>query len=146
MPKLFSSRVGKISLRTKEVEQQTHYVIVLMLTMIILPTATAASSVVLSLTRGISHKCFFCVLQNIILFSIKIPQNPGKQQHRTLQRRVNGPHVKAHGKRIASTPGGFPHIDGEGGRRGEKRRGWGGRARFTGSQTPAELQWSSLPP
>lgn len=29
----------------------------------------------------------------------------------TSPRRVNGPHVKAHGKHVADTPGGFPHID-----------------------------------
>lgn len=45
-----------------------------------------------------------------------------RTQRRTLQRRVNGLHVKAHGKRIADTPGGFPHIDGEG---GEERRAGG---------------------
>lgn len=30
--------------------------------------------------------------------------------------------------------------------RGMSRVEVGGRTRFTGSQTPAELQWSSLPP
>lgn len=35
--------------------------------------------------------------------------------HRQLQRRVIGAHVKAHEKRNAGMPGGFPHIDGEGG-------------------------------
>lgn len=55
------------------------------------------------------------------------------------QRRVNGPHVKAHGKHIASTTGGFPHIDGEG---PEKRRG--GRVE-QGSLVPKLLQsFSSL--
>lgn len=57
-----------------------------------------------------------------------------RTQRRTLQRRVNGLHVKAHGKRIADTPGGFPHIDGEG---GEERRAGGVEQ---GSLVPKLLQ------
>lgn len=56
-----------------------------------------------------------------------------------LQRRVNGPHVKAHGKHIASTTGGFPHIDGEG-----HEEGRGGRVE-QGSLVPKLLwRFSSL--
>lgn len=88
---------------------------------------------------------FLRLPQNIILFLRESPRSAEQQQRGTSPRRVNGPRVKAHGKHVADTPGGFPHIDvvcawlvwGVGG---------GCRAGFTGSQTPAELQWSSLPP
>ncbi|TNN61573.1 hypothetical protein EYF80_028185 [Liparis tanakae] len=63
-----------------------------------------------------------------ILFGFPQRATTAQDAHRE---RVNGPHVEAHGKRTAGTPGGFPHSDGEG---DEKRRSGGGedRARFTG--------------
>lgn len=79
-------------------------------------------------------KLFFLFSANIILFSIRIPRNTKQYQRGALQRRVNGPHVKAHGKRNADMPGGFPHID----RGGWQVEGWGVEQ---GSLVP-KLLWS----
>lgn len=55
------------------------------------------------------YHCFSVFRKILFCFARERSSSAG-----TSPRRVNGPHVKAHGKHVADTPGGFPHIDGEG--------------------------------